>query len=132
MDGYNALQNIEAQMKQLQSILNQPKPTVPTIPTIPAPQPQIMTIPFVDGIEGAKQFLKSMAANSSAAVFDKTESVFYTLSVDANGNAAPIKLGRFTVEDAPEPENNVITRADFDSFKNEIRALVAGLKEADE
>ena len=60
-------------------------------------------------------------------MFDKEEPLFYTLSVDANGNAAPIKIGRFTVEDAPEPGTDVITKADFEGFKAEIRAALAAM-----
>lgn len=123
MDAYgtNQLNNLQQQLQQLQRMMNQPR--------TPEPQPvqNTATIPFVDGLEGARIFLKSLGPNSSAAVFDKTDAVFYTLSVDANGNAAPIKLGRFVLEDAPAPEDNTITKADFDRFREEIRAALAGI-----
>lgn len=125
----DSLANLQAQIQQIQQLMQQPRPSQPA-----APQKSTTTIPFVDGLEGARTFLKSMGPNSSAAVFDKEEAVFYTLSVDANGNAAPIKIGRFTVEDAPEPGTDVITKADFEGFKAEIRAALAAMtrKEDDE
>lgn len=125
----DSLTNLQAQIQQIQQLMNQPRPAQP-----PVPQKPTTTIPFVDGLEGARTFLKSMGPNSSAAVFDKEEAVFYTLSVDANGNAAPIKIGRFTVEDAPEPGSDTITKADFEGFKAEIRAALAAMtrKEDDE
>ena len=91
------------------------------------PQKVASTIPEVDGLEGARQYLKSMGPNSSAAVFDKTDTVFFGLSVDANGNPGPIKIGRFTLEDAPEPGSDTITKADFEGFKAEIRAALAAM-----
>lgn len=133
MDAYNTnqLSNLQAQIQQIQQLMNQPRPTL-TPPA--APQPVTTTIPFVDGLDGARQYLKTLGPNSSAAVFDKEEAVFYTLSVDANGNAAPIKIGRFVVEDAPEPGTDTITKADFEGFKAEIRAALAAMtrKENDE
>jgi len=124
------LANIQTQMQQLQNILNQKPPVGPTAPATVAPQ----AIPQVEGIDGAREFLKKLPANSTAAVFDKSDSVFYGLAVDANGIPAPIKIGRFTLEDAPEPGSNVITRQDFDAFKDEIRSALAALvrKETEE
>jgi len=121
MDAYgsNQLTNLQQQLQQLQRMMSQPKTAEPVQTT--------STIPFVDGLNGAKTFLKSLGPNSSAAVFDKDDAVFYTLSVDANGNAAPIKLGRFVLEDAPAPEDNTITKADFDKFREEIREALASI-----
>lgn len=128
MDAFNTNQinNLQAQIQQIQQLMNRPAPTPP------APQLTSSTIPFVDGLDGARQYLKGLSANSSAAVFDKEEAVFYTLSVDANGNAAPIKIGRFTIEDAPEPGSDTITKADFEGFKAEIRAALAAMTRKEE
>jgi len=119
------LATIQTQMQQLQNILNQKPP-------IPAPQATSMTAPqqaiaFVDGVAGAREYLKKLPANSSAAVFDNAEAVFYTLSTDANGLAAPIKMGRFSLEDVPEPGDNTITKQDLDAFKAEIREALAAM-----
>ena len=119
------LSSIQTQMQQLQNILSQ-KPQIPAMqPQTPQMTPQ--SISFVDGIAGAREYLKKLPANSSAAVFDNSEAVFYTLSTDANGLAAPIKVGRFTLEDAPEPGDNNITKQDFDAFKAEIRDIIANM-----
>ena len=82
------------------------------------------TIQFVEGLDGATKFLKNMAPNSSAAVFDHNEAVFYMLSVDANGVPAKIKIGRFSLEDIPEPESNNVTKKDFEDFKSEVLSLL--------
>ena len=110
--------SFQTQLQQIQSALGKP-------PIIPQPAPQ--AISFVDGINGAREYLKKMPANSSAAVFDNSEAVFYTLSTDANGTPAPIKVGRFTLEDAPETGDGTITKADLDAFKAEIRDIIAAM-----
>ena len=120
----DSLANLQAQIQQIQQLMTQPRPALPQPAT---PPKTTSTIPFVDGLDGARTYLKSMGPNSSAAVFDKTDAIFYTLSVDANGNAAPIKIGRFTVEDAPDPGTDTITKADFDSFKAEIRGILVAM-----
>lgn len=114
--------SLQTQMQQLQNIMGQ-KPPFTTPLTSAAPQ----AISFVDGIAGAREYLKKLPANSSAAVFDNADAVFYTLSTDANGTPAPIKVGRFTLEDAPEPGDNTLTKADLDAFKAEIRDALAAI-----
>lgn len=123
----DSLTNLQAQIQQIQQLMNRPG-------IQQTPQKQSITIPFVEGLDGARTFLKTLGPNSSAAVFDKEQAVFYTLSVDANGNPAPIKIGRFVVEDAPEPGSDTITKADFEGFKAEIRGILASMtrKESDE
>ena len=123
MDAYG---NLQAQLQQIQNLMNR-QPVQPQLP-----QKTVTTIPEVDGLEGARTFLKSMAPSSSAAVFDKNEAVFYGLAVDANGNAAPIRKCPFTVEEVPEPGADTITKADFDKFKEEIRAVLAGLAQEED
>ena len=119
------LSAIQTQMQQLQNILNQKPQIAPAQPISAQVTPQ--SIAFVDGLLGAREYLKKLPANSSAAVFDNAEAVFYTLSTDANGIAAPIKMGRFTLEDVPEPGDNSITKSDFDAFKAEIRDIIASM-----
>lgn len=118
MDAYS---NLQTQIQQALNLMNRP-------PQPQAPTKQATTIPEVDGIEGARIFLKGMAPSSSAAVFDKNEQVFYGLAVDANGNPAPIKRCPFTVEDVPEPGSDAITKADFEAFEQKIMALIAARK----
>ena len=113
------LSSFQTQLQQLQSALSKP-------PVIPAPAPP-QAISFVEGLTGAREYLKKMPANSSAAVFDNAEPVFFTLSTDANGTPAPIKVGRFTLEDAPEPGDNTITKQDLDAFKAEILNIIGTL-----
>lgn len=112
------LQNQLAGMLQSFQNLNQGKPQ----PVI-TQQPQ-KAIEFVNGLDGARNYLKDMPRNSSAAVFDRNESVFYTLSVDANGVAAPIKRCPFTIEDVPDDKPDVITRKDLDDFETRIMMAI--------
>jgi hypothetical protein len=90
------------------------------VPSSEIPQPVL----FVDGIESARSL--PMRPNTTIVVFDKNESVFYLRSKDANGKEAPLKLGPFTLKDAPEPESNTLTRKDLDDFKAEIKAMLTG------
>ena len=117
MDAYNNLQN---QIQQAISLLNQPRQIQPP----PVPQKKTTTIEEVDGLEGAKIYLKSMAPNTTAAVFDKNEAVFYGLAVDANGTPAPIKRCPFTVEEIPEPGSDTITRDDLTAMEQRLMALI--------
>ena len=118
MDAYS---NLQTQIQQALNLMNRP-------PQPQAPTKQATTIPEVDGIEGARIFLKGMAPSSSAAVFDKNEPVFFGLAVDANGNPAPIKRCPFTVEDVPGPGTDTITKADFEAFEQKIMALISARK----
>ena len=118
MDNYYT-PSFQTQLQQIQAALGK----APALPVTPPPQ----AISFVDGIAGAREYLKKMGPNSSAAVFDNSEATFYTLSTDANGTPAPIKIGRFTLEDAPEQGDGNITKADLDAFKEEIRAALAAM-----
>jgi len=130
--GTQQLQALESRFQQLQQLMQQQKTPFAPAASAPAPQKMISTIPEVEGIEGARQYLKNLGPSSSAAVFDKSEAVFYGLSVDANGNPGPIKIGRFTLEDAPEPGDNTITKADLEAFEARIMALVAGQTKKEE
>lgn len=121
--------NLQEQLRQIQSLMNRP---APGLPAPAAPQKVSTTIPEVDGIDGARQYLKTMGPSSSAAVFDKNDAVFYGLAVDANGNPGPIKRCPFTVEDVPEPGSDTITKADFEGFKAEIRAALAAMMQKEE
>ena len=128
--GQQQLSNLQTQLQQLQSLMNQPRPTPGQQPA--ASQKQICTVPMVDGLNGARQYLDTLGPNSSCAVFDKDDASFYLLSVDANGNYAPIKIGRFTLEDAPEPGSTSITKTDLDEFKAEIRGMIAAMTSKEE
>ena len=126
--GQTQLNNLQSQLQQLQQLINRPAPGIQQ-PQPAAPQKMICTVPVVDGLNGARQYLDTLGPNSSCAVFDKEEAAFFLLSVDANGNAAPIQIGKFALEPAPEPGSNNITRDDLEAFKAEIRGLLAELKE---
>ena len=113
------ISNLQTQMQQLQALMGK----TPAAP--PAAPPH--TIPEVDGIEGARQFQKTMPPNSKDAVFDKVEPVFFALAVDANGIPQPIKRCPYTMEDVPEPGSDTITRKDLEDFKQEMRDAISAL-----
>ena len=114
------LQNQLAGMLQSFQNINQSKS-----PQIGAQMQPQKAIEFVNGLDGARNYLKDMPRNSSAAVFDRNESVFYTLSVDANGVAAPIKRCPFTIEDIQDEKPDIITRKDLDDFEARIMTAIA-------
>lgn len=74
------------------------------------------------GIDGARKV--KMRPNTTIAVFDSADALFYLRSQDANGHET-MKIGRFKLEDAPEPNSDVITRKDFEDFKKDIMSLFA-------
>ena len=125
MDAYRTgqLDNLSQKLQQLQALMQQPATPMQQA----QPQKVISTVPIVDGLTGARQYLETLGPSSSAAVFDKEEAVFFLLSVDANGNKAPVKIGRFALEDAPEPGSDNITKADLEAFRAEIRGMIAEL-----
>ena len=97
----------------------------------PFPQPQLtpeqpaqMQVKGVTGLKGATQFLQSMPANSSAIVADDEEEYVYTLKKDANGVESifrsNVKWERINSVNGDE----VVTKKDFESFKEEIRGLL--------
>lgn len=137
LDSYN--QQIAAIQKQLESLnrpVQQPQPAMsygiaPQINQIqPAVQPitpvQIpVQIKYVDGISGAKEYQSKMLDNSSEIVMDRNEDIFYVVSKDANGVSPKfMTIGRFTIEQETADEPMFMTKKDFESFKDEIRALL--------
>ena len=85
------ISNLQTQMQQLQALMGKAPPTVPS------PPPH--TIPEVDGIEGARQFQKTMPPNSKDAVFDKVEPVFFALGQAAGTAAVMAGEGGCAVQD---------------------------------
>lgn len=122
MENYGMNPQFAALQAQLQNVIQGYNQLNATPGLKPHP---VQTISFVKGLDGALQFLKNMAPGSSAAVFDSDKPIFYMLNVDANGIPAPVKLGKFTLEDPPEPESNTVTKKDLEDFKDEIRGLLS-------
>ena len=88
---------------------------------VPAPE----QIHYVKGMDGAKEYLAKMAANSNAVLMDYDEAKFYVVSKDANGNPAPVSFANFQLEfEKPPEEPAYVTKQDFDDFKEELRALI--------
>ena len=114
------LSSLQTQIQQIQNLMGKSSAPMPV-------QTPPQAIPQVDGVEGARQYLKTMSANSTAAVFDKSDSVFFALAVDANNIPQPIKRCPYTMEDVPEPGSNTVTKQDFEAFRDEIRGALAAL-----
>jgi hypothetical protein len=83
-----------------------------------------MQVKGVTGVKGAEQYLHAMPNNSSAIVADDEEDFIYTLKKDANGVESIFKSAvsweRVTAINGDE----VVTKKDFESFKEEIRGLL--------
>lgn len=84
------------------------------------------SITRVTGEEGAKAY--QMAPNSSAALFDGNEDIFYLKTTDGAGFPT---IRKFKFEEiqakTPEPaeESDYITREEFEQFREEIRNYYA-------
>lgn len=79
-------------------------------------------VPTVSGIDGARAY--KLGKSSSVALFDTEEDVFYFRHTDSNGNEAPMKVGRFKLEDAPKADTDFVTVKDFEALKTEIIELL--------
>ena len=115
--------DLAAQINQLQKLQQTSYPGSLT-PFVPSPPPHI---DYVQGIDGAKEYLKNMPANGQAVLMDKDEAKFYVVSKDANGNAAPVAFAHFTLETEQTPEvPEYVTKRDFETFKAELKTMLKG------
>lgn len=82
-------------------------------------------IDYVKGLDGAKEFLNKMPANGNMILMDHDEAVFYVVSKDANGDAAPIAFAHFTLETEKPPEKpEYVTKKDFEKFRDELKDML--------
>lgn len=72
----------------------------------------------VTGFDGARAY--QMLPNSSAALFDNNEDIFYVKTTDGAGFPT-IRAFAFTPIDAqPQQSNDFVTRAEFEKLKQEV------------
>lgn len=116
---YNPNDVFQKQLNQLAESYRQ----LPQVPTgFSSVQPASEQVKSVPGIAGAREYLKNMAASSSQILMDETQNMFYVVRKDANGNPAPITVGKFTVETEPPEDSPYISKQDFEAFKAELWA----------
>ena len=104
-----------------QQITNLKSPQVPAY-YVPAPVHKIQP---VDGMAGAEAILKEMPAGSSDIVAHRDEDIIYILARDQNNVPAPIQVAKIEFIQAQEDPTGYVTKKDFDSFKEELKALIA-------
>lgn len=80
---------------------------------------------FVKGIEGANNY--PLNPNSSVALFDQDDSVFYIKSTDQSGFPLPLRVFDFQ-ERVTKRSDDYITRKEFDELKQLIEDLTAPSK----
>ena len=94
-------------------------------PHIPAPVP-VPQIDYVNGMDGAVEYLRNMPAGGKKILMDQNEAKFYVLSKDANGTPAPIAFANFVLETEQKPETpDYVTKADFDDFRADLMEMLA-------
>ena len=124
MNGYfqpnTQMTDLQSQLNNLIASYNQLNQNRPTLSP---PVPDVPEIQWVKGIEGAKA--PKLKPNTRVVFFDEDDAVFYLRSVDANGIESPMKIGRFTLEDPPVPEDNTVTKQDLLAFKEEIKQMLS-------
>lgn len=127
----NQLQNMMGQMASLmQQASNIPmQETAPMLPpTVAAPSPPLRTVQSVHGIEAAREEQSKLKAGESAILLDDNDAVFYMIVKDKEGKSPKkIQVGRFTLEDEPDPPKYV-TQDDLASFKQDILDAIKGEK----
>ena len=105
------------QMQTIQQQIANLKPYVPVTPTTHKISP-------VDGLSGAEAILKEMPAGSSDIVAHKTEDIIYILARDENNVPLPIKVAKIEFIEAQEDPTGYVTKKDFDTFKEELKAML--------
>ena len=134
----NQMQQMQIQnmMSQLQNLYQQFGATSPALadqaatpvlqskPVEAKPQ----TIPYCHGIDGAKEERNKLKPGESMIIMDDSENVFYAIARDKEGKVPKVKVGRFTIEDEPDPPKYV-TQTDLDAFKADLLAAIKGGKE---
>ena len=132
------LQQLQGMMGQMAGLMQQasvlaPQPDVAPAAVSEQPAPPIPTckkefhkVKQVRGIEGAKEEQAKLMNGESDIVMDEDDPVFYMIMKDENGKSPRrITIGRFTLEDEPEPPKYV-TQDDLASFKQDILNAIKG------
>ena len=126
-------------MQQLQDLIGQANnimrqasaiPTQESAPVLPqqpnTTQKELRTIQYAHGIEDAKKKQSELSNGESAIVMDDSEAVFYAISKDKDGKSPrKLPIGRFTMEEEPEPPKYV-TQNDLADFKRDILEAIKG------
>ena len=121
------MQQIQAMMNQLSSLYSQvstpntdPLPVAAVPVAQPAPAQPAREVQYVHGFDGARDEQQKLKPGESAIVMDDAENVFYAIMKDKEGKVPrKLKVGRFTMEDEPDPPK-YITQADLDDFKADL------------
>ena len=71
----------------------------------------------VTGFDGAKAY--QMPPNSSVALFDSNEDIFYVKTTDGAGFPT-IRAFRFTPMETQTPANDFVTREEFERLRQEV------------
>ena len=117
--------NLESYQKQANDLVAQIGRLQQYQPPPVQPPTFVPSIQYVNGIDGAKAYQREMPANGKAILMDSNQDVFFVVSKDANGTAAPITIGRFTLEQEQQPEvPQYITKKDFDEFRDELMEML--------
>lgn len=117
-----AAQNLQDQIGQLSKLLGGQAGQT-QLP--PSTTPAASQYDEVNGLEGARDFLKRMLPGTKRVVWDSNEPVFYALSTDANGCPQRIQICRFEVTLEPTPEEKFVTRDDFNALVSRLDSLLA-------
>lgn len=126
--GQNTFDNYQKQANDLLAKIGQLQQYQPHMPA-PVAVPQI---DYVNGMDGAKEYLRNMPAGGKKILMDQDEPKFFVVSKDANGTPAPIAFARFVLETEQEPEApDYVTKQDFEAFKKELKQMLGAKNESD-
>lgn len=90
-------------------------------------QPPSTAIVKVTGIDGAKAY--QLGPNSSIALFDDSNDVFYLKTTDGAGFPT-IRTFTFAPVDTPAPGADYVSRAEFDRLASLVDSLRGGAENA--
>ena len=116
-------QNLQEQIGQLGKLLGvqQTTPSMSSASSMPSFGNQY---DLVTGIDGARAFLQKMLSGTKHIVWDNTDSVFYVLQKDANGNPQRIQICHFEVQLEPTMEEKYVSREDFNALVAKLDQLI--------
>jgi len=109
--------------------INYPQYQQPYQPAQPQQnQPQNNNLLWVQGESAAKAY--PVAPNNSVLLLDSESSVMYIKTTDNSGIPQPLRIFDYTertqntAHNAPEPQESVVTREEFEKLKEDVTRLI--------
>lgn len=128
------MQQIQGMVNQLNGLMQQAnslpmqEPVYNPALQTPAAAKEPREVKYVHGADGAREEQRKLQNGESEIVMDDANPLFYMISKDKDGKSPRrIPIGRFTLEDEPDPPKYV-TQEDLAAFKADLLNAIKGDK----